>query len=74
VLAREGISADSLGAVANFCEARLRDEILCLNQVLYGRETQPWQGKKLFQTFTENKARVGLTTITDKSLMPLHRL
>jgi len=50
-------AAGSLGAIAGHCEARLRDEILYLNQVLYGKEAGDWQGKKLFQAFSENKAR-----------------
>ena len=64
----------SLGAIAGFCDARLRDEILYLNQVLYGKETDQWNGKKLFQAFTENKARAKLAAIGDKSLEPLYRL
>ncbi|MGZ8191466.1 MAG: BatD family protein [Methylococcaceae bacterium] len=64
----------SLGAIAGFCEARLRDEILHLNQVLYGKEKGQWNGKKLFQTFTENKARAKLAASGDKSLEPLYRL
>lgn len=64
----------SLGAVAEFCEARLRDEILLLNQVLYGKDAQDWQGKRLFQYFTENQARKKLAAKEDSSLKPLYRL
>jgi hypothetical protein len=64
----------SLGALANYCEARLRDEILLLNNALYGKEATHWQGKKLFQTFTENKARTKLAEREDSSLAPLYRL
>ncbi len=63
----------SLGAVANFCEARLRDEILHLNQILYGKEAGQWDGKKLFQYFIENKARTAIAN-KDNSLEPLYRL
>ncbi len=64
----------SLGAIADCCDARLRDEILQLNQVLYGKEANQWSGKKLFQAFAENKARAKITTAGDKGLEPLFRL
>ncbi|SJM89174.1 conserved exported hypothetical protein [Crenothrix polyspora] len=63
----------SLGAVATFCEARLRDEILHLNQILYGKDAEQWDGKKLFQYFIENKARTAIAN-KDSSLEPLYRL
>lgn len=63
----------SLGAVATFCEARLRDEILHLNQIIYGKDAEQWDGKKLFQYFIENKARTAITN-KDSSLEPLYRL
>jgi len=71
---KQQFNAGSLGAIAELCEARLRDEILALNQVLYGKEAGQWQGKKLFQTFTENKARTKLAGTTDDGLEPLYRL
>ena len=71
---RQKFNASNLGAIAMFCDARLRDEILHLNQVLYGKEVGEWQGKKLFQAFTENKAREQIATTEDKSLEPLYRL
>ena len=71
---RQKFNASNLGAIAGFCDARLRDEILHLNHTLYGKETGQWQGKKLFQTFTENKALEKITTPVDKSLEPLYRL
>lgn len=66
--------AASLGAVASCCEARLRDEILELNRALYSKEAGPWQGKKLFQAFSEHKARRQLGTREEHSLEPLYRL
>jgi len=63
-----------LGAIAAFCDARLRDEILELNQVLYGKESAQWQGKKLFQAFTENKARQKISSAKDSELEPLYKL
>jgi hypothetical protein len=71
---RQKFNATNLGAIAGFCDARLRDEILHLNHTLYGKDVGQWQGKKLFQTFTENKALERITTQADKSLEPLYRL
>ena len=68
-------NSHNLGSLAEFCDARLRDEILSLNQTLYGKAVGQWQGKKLFQTFTEFKALEKITSPTeDKSLEPLYRL
>ncbi len=71
---RQQFQATSLGAIATHCEARLRDEIQELNQVLYGKDTGQWQGKRLFQTFTENQARAKLAGKEDSPLEPLYRL
>lgn len=71
---QQQFNSASLGAIADFCDARLRDEILQLNQVLYGKEAPQWTGKRLFQAFTENKARAKLAANEDKSLEPLYRL
>lgn len=63
----------SLGAIAGHCEARLRDEILLLNHVLYGKgAAQDWQGKNLFQAFSENKARKKLLEKAEPALKPLY--
>ena len=71
---RQKFNVTNLGALAGFCDARLRDEILHLNYALYGKEISEWQGKKLFQSFTENKAREKIAATEDKSLEPLYRL
>jgi len=71
---RQKFNVSNLGALAVFCDARLRDEILYLNHALYGKEIGEWQGKKLFQAFTENKAREKVVATEDKSLEPLYRL
>ena len=72
---RQKFNISNLGALAIFCDARLRDEILHLNHALYGKEIGEWQGKKLFQAFTENKAREKISVAEeDKSLEPLYRL
>ena len=64
----------TLGGISGFCDARLRDEILNLNLVLYGKTNSNWQGKKLFQAFTENKARQKKSIDKDNSLEPLNLL
>lgn len=71
---RQKSGAASLGAIAELSEARLRDEILLLNQVLYGKEAGQWQGKKLYQAFVENKAREKIAAKEDDKLEPLYRL
>ena len=65
---------NNLGALSGLCDARLRDEIVLLNQTLYGKESTQWEGKKLFQAFTENKARGAIKETVDKSLEPLYKL
>ncbi|WP_104423918.1 BatD family protein [Methylobacter tundripaludum] len=71
---RQKSGAASLSAIAELSDARLRDEILLLNQVLYGKTAEPWQGKKLFQAFVENKAREKIAATKDDKLEPLYRL
>ncbi|MGZ8183522.1 MAG: BatD family protein [Methylobacter sp.] len=71
---RQKSGATSLGAIAELSDARLRDEILNLNQVLYGKSGEQWQGKKLFQAFVENKAREKMAATDDDKLEPLYRL
>lgn len=67
-------NAANLGAVANVCDARLRDEILHLNKALYGGKDSQWTGKKLFQAFTENNAREKIVSKEEVGLEPLHRI
>lgn len=71
---RQKFGTASLGAIAELSDARLRDEILYLNQVLYGKAADQWQGKKLFQAFVENKAREKIAVTEDDKLEPLYRL
>lgn len=71
---RQKYGAASLGAIAELSDARLRDETLNLNQVLYGKAAEQWQGKKLFQAFVENKAREKIMATDDDKLEPLYRL
>jgi len=71
---RQRFNSANLGAIAELSDARLRDEILNLNQVLYGKSADQWQGKKLFQAFVENKAREKIAVADDDKLEPLYRL
>ncbi|WP_027148507.1 BatD family protein [Methylobacter tundripaludum] len=71
---RQKYGAASLGAIAELSDARLRDEVLYLNRILYSREPEQWQGKKLFQAFVENKAREKIAATDDDKLEPLYRL
>ncbi|MGZ5054312.1 MAG: BatD family protein [Methylobacter sp.] len=71
---RQKYGIASLGAIAELSDARLRDEILHLNQILYGKVAGQWQGKKLFQAFVENKAREKIAVTDNDKLEPLYRL
>ncbi len=71
---KQKFNANNLGAIAGYCDARLRGEILHLNQSLYGRDGNQWNGKKLFQAFTENNARANIASNEEQILEPLHRL
>ena len=72
---RRQFGAGSLGAIAARCEAHLRDEILTLNQMLYGKVAGQWSGKKLFQAFNENKAGMQTKNPSHEQILePLHRL
>ncbi|WP_305909749.1 BatD family protein [Methylomarinum sp. Ch1-1] len=64
----------SLGAIAPHCEARLRDEILHLNQCLYAADQNAWEGKPLFQAFAEHNAREQIKRPVDEALEPLYRI
>ncbi|MSP27867.1 MAG: protein BatD [Methylococcales bacterium] len=64
----------SLGMCADCCDARLRDQILQLNEVLYAKDAPAWSGKKLFQAFAENKARTKMPAAENEALEPLFRL
>ena len=71
---RSQYQVTSLGKIAPFCEARLRDEILKLNQLLYGQQTTEWQGKPLYQAFSEHQARNKIIKSEHDALEPLYRL
>jgi Sec-independent protein translocase protein TatA len=68
-------ATSNLGALANHCEARLRDEILILNQNLYSQHPDEWHGQSLFQFFSEHNARIKIDSkISDDVLEPLYRI
>lgn len=71
---KQKYNATTLGALAEFCDARLRNEILHLNQALYGQQPQNWEGKRLFQAFSEHRAMEKAQPKQDDKLEPLHRL
>ncbi|MDA1342869.1 MAG: BatD family protein [Proteobacteria bacterium] len=71
---KQKFDAKNLVAIAGCCDARLRDEILDLNQTLYGKRNSEWTGKKLFQAFAENKVREKIASNDAPVLEPLHRL
>lgn len=71
---KTGFQAASLGAIASRVDARLRDEILALEQSLYSAGGGTWQGKKLLQAFSEQTARAKIGKPGDTVLEPLHRL
>jgi hypothetical protein len=67
-------SVENLTAIAAQCDARLRDEILLLNQSLYSKSNKLWQGKMLMQAFNESKAKAKKIDKDEAVLEPLHRL
>ena len=58
---RQKFDCSNLNAIAVLCDARLRDEIVYLNQTLYGQESTQWDGKKLFQAL--KKCTTGLKIV-----------
>ena len=74
VWGKQNFNANNLGTITNHCEARLRDEIIKLNQALYGKTAESWNGKQLFQAFSENNVRAKISRGGDDALEPLHRL
>ncbi len=72
---KQEYNAATLGAIADFCHAGLRDEILELNRILYGKHRREWDGGKLFQAFSEHQAmEKAKVKPEDDKLEPLHRL
>lgn len=71
---KQKFKAHNLEAVAAHCDPALRAEILTLSQVLYGKNSSEWLGKKLMHAFNDNKAVRKKTDPDEPALEPLHRL
>ncbi|MBK8816746.1 MAG: protein BatD [Methylococcaceae bacterium] len=71
---KQKFNAVNLGTLAEHCDARLRDEILSLNQCLYAKDKHIWTGKKLYQAFSENNAMKKTPRQEQHVLEPLHRI
>ncbi len=64
----------SLGKIAPFAAANLKEEILDLNQLLYSKHNSQWDGKKLWRRFNEHIANAEKVKPVDDKLEPLYRL
>jgi hypothetical protein len=71
---KQQYAADNLNDIAAKCNARLRDEILHLNQTLYSKNKNLWLGKNLLEAFVENKVKTKSMDKDEAVLEPLHRL
>lgn len=66
---------NSLSSLAEYGDTRFREQILILNQSLYGQSSIKWQGKALFQQVSDHKylEKVASKKMDDK-LEPLYRI
>jgi hypothetical protein len=64
----------NLSTLAELCNPQLKEEILLLNRTLYGKADVQWQGKKLFQAFSEENTPSQRTATKAEALEPLYRL
>ncbi|MCK5830194.1 MAG: protein BatD [Methylococcales bacterium] len=64
----------SLSSIAPHCEARLRDEILIINQNLYTQKNLHWNSNSLLKTFSEHIAREKIAKKTNDALEPLFKI
>lgn len=71
---KAGLAAESLGAIAAHCSPALREEILALNRLLYSGRNQDWQGRTLWQAFSENPLAGANFATTDDGLEPLYKI
>lgn len=72
---KQQFNANNMGAIAHNCDTPLRDEIMNLNAVLYGKNAETWQGYGLLQAFNgSNKGRAQINPSGQSVLEPLHRL
>lgn len=66
-------NSHNLSEVADHSEALLRDEIYLLSQTLYANQASSWQGKLLFQFFSESNVAKKTAKKGDDVLEPLYR-
>ncbi len=71
---RQHFGASSLGQIASFCHDHLRNEILDLNQLLYGKKDTEWDGERLWQAFNQQMADFDTNKQENDGLEPLFRL
>lgn len=71
---RVHFGADSLGAIAQHCAEPLRNEIMELSRHLYSGLQQDWNGKALWQAFSETDTVQGAKSNPDDGLEPLYKL
>lgn len=67
------LGLNNLTAIAQLSEPALCEELARLNQVLYAKTSETWQGQRLFLAFLAQQQTSQRPTQTD-SLQPLHRL
>lgn len=65
---------NNLNVIANNADVALQQELIRLNQALYSKTQQTWQGNSLFQAFIEHKTKTTTTHLKKHGLEPLHRL
>ena len=67
-------AVSSLGKIAQFSTADLKQEILDLNQQLYSKQNSGWKGKELWQSFSTHVSNAKTEKSADDKLEPLYRL
>ena len=67
-------AVSSLGKIAQFSTADLKQEILDLNQQIYSKQNSDWKGQELWQSFSKHVSNVKTEKSADDKLEPLYRL
>jgi hypothetical protein len=71
---REQFQKNSLEAIAEECDSKLKAEIQSLNTTLYGKESLSWQGSALLQAFQENEKKAISSKKIEDGLPPLFKI
>ncbi len=71
---RRHFGVSSLGQIALLCNDDLKNEILALNQLLYGRKNSQWDGNGLWKAFNQQMAESKTDKTENDKLEPLFRL